>query len=152
MCIRDRRRGVHVLVGLLHVRVGGPDPFDGAPPEVAGGREHVVLVHEGEMLALASAGLLEGVAHHALHPEPGVDAGFDGHLGGGADAQRSPVAGVGALGALPDHDEVDARRGDLGDVQRAPHPEDCLLYTSAPPWPRLRRRTCSGRSSSSTTP
>ena len=45
----EDRRGVDVLVGGLDIRELGPDLLHGAPPEVAGMREDVVLVHEREV-------------------------------------------------------------------------------------------------------
>ncbi len=57
---------------------------------------------------MLAAGLceFEGVADHALGAEPGVHRDLGGDLVRGADADRSPVAGVRALGALADDDEV----------------------------------------------
>jgi hypothetical protein len=75
---------------------------------VAGEGEHVVLVHQGEVLAGAALGAGEGVAHDALDAEPGVDADLGRDLVRGAGAQEATVADVGALGALANDDEVDA--------------------------------------------
>ena len=91
------------------VRVLGTDLLDDAAVEVAGVDQHVVLVDQGELLP-AALGLLEGVAHHALD----ADGGVEGHLGGdleiGAGAQRASVADVRALGALAHHHEVHLAR------------------------------------------
>ena len=97
-----------MLVGGLDVGELRPDLLDGAPPQVTGMGEHVVLVHEREVLARAGLGAGEGVTHDALDAEAGVDAHLGGDLVGGAGAQRAAVADVRALGALADDDEVDA--------------------------------------------
>ena len=81
--------------------------------------EHVVLVHQGEVPAGAGGRAGEGVAHHALDAEAGVDADLGGDLVGRAGAQRAAVADVGALGALAHDDEVDAVRRHPLDGQRA---------------------------------
>ena len=62
---------------------------------------------QGELLARAALGAGEGVADDALDAERGVDRDLGGDLGRRTDAQRAAVAGVGALGALADHHEVD---------------------------------------------
>ena len=81
---------------------GGEDPL----PEPAGVHQHVVLVHQGDLVA-APGGPLEGVPDDALDAVRGVDADLGGDLGGGAGADDAAVADVQALGALADDDEVD---------------------------------------------
>ena len=115
----EDRRGVDVLVGHLDVRELRTHGLDGAPPQVPGVDEHVVLVHKGQVLARARLGTGEGIAHDPLHAIPGVDADLGRDLVRGVDAQRATVADIRALGALADDDEVDAVRGDARDVERA---------------------------------
>ena len=55
-------------------------------------------------------GQLEGVADAALDAHAGVDRALGGDLVRRALAQEAALAGVGALGVLADHDEVDVRR------------------------------------------
>ena len=112
----DGRR-VHVQVVDRHVGELGVHGLDRAAPQVAGVHEHVVLVHERELLARAGRGTREGVADHALDAERGVHADLVGHLVRGADADGAAVADVRALGALADHHEVDlARVAPAGDA------------------------------------
>ena len=93
-------------VGVLRLHL-----VEGALPEIAGEGEDVGLVHQGEVLARAALGQVEGEAHGALHAHAGVDAALGGHLVGRALPQRAALAGVGALGVLPDHDHVDVVLG-----------------------------------------
>lgn len=109
--------GVDVLVGHLDVRVAFADLVDGPQPQSPGEGQHVRFVHQCQMLATPSSPL-ERVGNHTPHTERGVHADFGGHLVGRADANRPAVAGVGSLGALAHHHEVDA--GIAG--QRAGHP------------------------------
>ena len=53
--------------------------------------------------------LVERVAHHAFDAEAGVGADLGGDLVRGLDTDRTASAGVRALGAFPDDDEVDIR-------------------------------------------
>ena len=111
-------------VGGLDVRELGADLLDGATPEVTGVGEHVVLVHEGEVLARARLRAGEGVTHDPLDAEARVDARLGGDLVGRADAQRTAVADVRALGALADDDEVQAlARHVVGEGARHPRVE-----------------------------
>ncbi len=109
--------GVDVLVGHLDVRVAFADLVDGPQPQSPGEGQHVGFVHQCQMLATPSSPL-ERVGNHTPHTERGVHADFGGHLVGRADANRPAVAGVGSLGALAHHHEVDARIAG----QRAGHP------------------------------
>ena len=113
--------GVDVVVGGGDVGVLGGDLVEGALPEVAGEGHDVRLVHEGEVLARPALGQVEGVADAALHAHAGVHAALGGHLVGRALAERAALAGVGALGVLPDHDHVDVvlgvREGPQVDVE-----------------------------------
>ena len=85
----DRRR-VHVQVVDRHVGELGVHGLDRAAPQVAGVHQHVVLVHERELLARAGRGAGERVAHHALDAERRVHADLVGHLvrRAHADARR----------------------------------------------------------------
>src|SRR4029079_7341266 len=104
-------RGVDVQVVGADLRVlgghGGEDPL----PEPAGVHQHVVLVHQGHLVA-APGGALEGVPYDALDAVRGVDAHLGGDLGGGAGTDDAAVADVQALGAFADDDEVDLTLGD----------------------------------------
>ena len=63
-------------------------------------------MHQRQVLApLRGPG--ERVAHDALDAERGVEADLGGDLVRGADADGATGAGVRALGALADDDEVD---------------------------------------------
>ena len=85
----------------------GSDDVERALPQVAGEREHVGLVHQGEVLAAAAArGELERVADAPLDTEPGVHRALGGHLVRRALAQHTALADVRTLGVLADHDEV----------------------------------------------
>ena len=99
--------GVHVAVVDGDLGVLGADGLHGAPPQVAGVDEHVVLVDEGEVLGRPGLGLGEGVADQALHPVGRVDADLGGDLVRRALAHDAAVTAVEALGALAHHDEVD---------------------------------------------
>ena len=78
-----------------------------ARPHGAGVDEHVGLVDQRELLARALLRTGEGVADDPLDAERRVEADLGGDLGGRAHADGAAVAGVGALGALADHHEVD---------------------------------------------
>ena len=67
----------------------------------------LVLWTRVSFLRGTALGAGERVADHPLDAERGVDADLGGDLGRRADAQRAAVAGVGTLGALADHHEVD---------------------------------------------
>ena len=104
---------------MLTSRELRPDLLDGAPPQVAGVGQHVVLVHEGEVPARSACRPGEGVAHDPLDAERGVDADLGRDLVRGPDPQGPAVADVGALGALADDDEVDAARRHARHVEGA---------------------------------
>ena len=72
--------------------------------------EHVVLVHERELLARPRLGPGERVPDHPLDAVRRVDRHLGGDLGRRTDPQRAAVADVRALGALADDDEVDLAR------------------------------------------
>ena len=97
-----------VARGDLRVLLG--DDVERALPEVAREGQHVLLVHQREVLALGAGGPVERVADAALHPEPRVDRPLRRDLVGSALAQEPALTGVGALGVLPDHLEVGLRR------------------------------------------
>ena len=109
---QEDRRGVDVQV------VDGDVGELRAPPRSTS-RDHtapawtstLVLWTRVSFLRGRRCGAGEGVADDALDAERGVDADLGGDLVRGADAQRAAVAGVGALGALADDDEVDLARG-----------------------------------------
>jgi hypothetical protein len=99
-------------VQVVHrdLRELGADLLDEPGVEPARVDQHVVLVHEGELLALPLGGQLEGVAHQPADAVGGVQGDLGGDLGVGAPAQAAAVARVGPLGALADHHEVDLPR------------------------------------------
>ena len=96
----------------------GTDLLDRAAPHVPGVRQHVVLVQQGQLLALTSLRPRERIAHDALSAETGVDAHLGGQFVGCADAQGAAVTGVRTFRALADDDEVDALRRNGIHVQR----------------------------------
>ena len=98
-----------MAVGGGDVGVLGRDLVEGALPEVAGEGEDVGLVDQGEVAAGAGLGLGEGEADAALDAPAGVDRALGGDLVGRALAQDAALAGVDALGVLPDDDGVDGR-------------------------------------------
>src|SRR5699024_6780856 len=104
----DHRR-VHVLVVHLDLGIFLPDGVHGTAPQVPGMDEHVVLVHERELLA-PRLGPGKGITYDPLHAVGGIDGDLGGDLVRGAHAQRSPIADVGALSAFPHDDEVDLTR------------------------------------------
>ena len=105
----DRRR-VHVQVVDRHVGELGVHGLDRAAPQVAGVHEHVVLVHQRQLLARTGGGTGERVADHTLDTERGVHADLVGHLVRRAHADGAAVADVRTLGALADDHEVDLAR------------------------------------------
>lgn len=109
-------RGIDVLIGDLDVGILLRNPVHGARPQAAREGQHVGLVHQGQVLATVLRAR-ERIAHHALDAECRVDADLGRHLVRRADAQRTAVAGVRALGAFTHHDEVDGRIAD----ERARH-------------------------------
>ena len=78
------------------------DVVERALPEVAGEREHVGLVHEREVLALARRRELERVPHAALDAHPRVHRALGGDLVRRALAQEAALPRVHALGVLAD--------------------------------------------------
>ncbi len=112
----DRRR-VDVEVVDGHVGELRRDRVDDPRPQRAGVHQHVGLVDQRQLPAGPPGRAGEGVAHDALDAVRRVQADLGGDLGRRAGAQPTAVAGVGTLGALADHDEVDVagvgqRRGD----------------------------------------
>ena len=112
-------RGIDVAVVDRNVGEVGRDCLDRAGPQIAGVHEHIVLVHQGELVPRARRRAGKRVAHHPLDAVGGVDALFGGDLVWRALAQESTSAGIGTLGAFADHQEVDVGRADPG--QRARH-------------------------------
>src|SRR5262249_28469775 len=101
------RVDVQVVGGDLGVLRG--HPVEGVRPQVAREGQHVVLVDQGELLARAGLGAGERVTDDSLDAVGRVDGDLGGDLVLGARADGAAVAGVRALGALADHDEVDLR-------------------------------------------
>src|SRR5690606_8047215 len=64
--------GVDVVVGRAHLGVLGGHLVENPLPQVAGVGEHVGLVHQGQVLAAAPLGEVEGVADAALDAHAGV--------------------------------------------------------------------------------
>ena len=67
----------------------------------------LVLCTSVRCLRGRDCGQLEGVADAALDADAGVDRALGGDLVRRALAQEAALAGVGALGVLADHHEVD---------------------------------------------
>ena len=107
---------IDVLVVVGDLRVFLADLVDDALPHITGVDEHVLLVHQGDVL-LALHSKLEGVTHHTLHTVCGVDGHLGGHLLRGVAAHRAAGTAVQTFGAFTHHHEVDVagvgeRRGD----------------------------------------
>ena len=100
--------GVDVVVGGGDVGELGRDRLERALPQVAGEREHVGLVDQREVLALARLREVERVAHAPLDAHAGVHRALRRDLVRRALAQEPALAGVGTLGVLADDDHVDA--------------------------------------------
>ena len=83
----------------------GRDVVERALPQIAGEREHVGLVDERDVLALACRRQLERVPHAAFDAHPGVDRALRRDLVRRALAQRATLTDVRALGVLADDDE-----------------------------------------------
>ncbi len=98
--------GVHVQVVGGHVGVLVGDRPEDAVPQPARVDQHVVLVHQGHLLA-APHRPLEGVTNHPLDTAGGVHAHLVGHLERGAGLHRAADAAVQAFGALAHHHKVD---------------------------------------------
>ena len=100
-------RGVDVRVrdrdlGELH-----RDLFDDPAPQLAGVHQHIGLVHQRQVPARPAGRSAERVPHHPLDAEVGVQRDLGGDLVHGVLAQQAAVSGVRALGALPQHQQVD---------------------------------------------
>ena len=104
-------------VGDGDVRVLHRDLLHHPAPQLPGVHQHVRLVHQRQVLARPPGRPLERVPDHPLHAEVGVQRHLGGDLVRGVLAQQSAVAGVRALGALPQHHQVDG----LVAGQRARH-------------------------------
>ena len=94
------------LYAVVDLRVLGGDLVERAVPQATGERQHVGLVHQREVLALAAGGELERVADAALDAHPCVDRTLRGDLERRAGAQHATLPDVRALGVLADHDEL----------------------------------------------
>src|SRR5699024_6861047 len=81
------------------------DLINGALPQVTSVDQHVGLVHQGQLLT-AVLRAVESITHNALNTVTGVLRNLRGHLMLSALAQGAAVAGVQALGAFADNDEV----------------------------------------------
>ena len=77
-------------------------------------REHVVLVHQRQLVTRSLVAALERVADDALDAERGVQALLGRHLVRRAPAQDAAGAGVRTLGPFAHHDHVDVGRGLAG--------------------------------------
>ena len=98
---------MQVVVGDLRVFLG--HLVDDALPHVAGVDEHVLLVHQRDVLATLHRQLI-GVPHHALHAVRGVDGDLGGDLGRSVATNRSAGTAVQAFGAFTHDHEVDVTR------------------------------------------
>ena len=97
---------INVLVVVGDLRVFLADLVDDALPHITGVDEHVLLVHQGDVL-LALHSELEGVTHHTLHTVCGIDGHLGGHLLRGVAAHRAAGTAVQTFGAFTYHHEVD---------------------------------------------
>ena len=88
------------------------------PPRHADG-DAVALGGDGELLALAAVGQLEGIAHDAVGAVAGEDRFLDHDLALGAGEQAAAQVGVFAFGVLAHDEEIDVARALAG--QRARH-------------------------------
>ena len=101
-----------MLVSRAYLRELHAHLVNGPSPQVAGVNQDVVLVHKGQVLALACLCAGEGIADNALHAIAGVDADLGRDLGWRTDAHRATVANVRPFGALTHDDKVDATARD----------------------------------------
>ncbi len=112
--VEARRIGHHVDGGGVDVAVRRPptsgnsraDLVDRALPQSRRRTTSTLVLWTSVSCLRRVCRQREGVAHHALAPNR-VLTRLGGDLVRGADADRAAVAGVRALGALADHDEVD---------------------------------------------
>ena len=96
---------------VLHGDVGEllPHLRDSALPQRAGVRQHIRLVHPGQLPAPRLCAI-KGIADDALNAEAGVLGDLAGHLVGGSAPQTPAVATVEPLGPLAHDNEVDRAR------------------------------------------
>ena len=99
-----------MLVIVLYARVFFGNAVDNLLPHRTSVNQHIVLVNQGDLLAVAGRSKFERVAHGALNTECGVDRNFVCNLVRGANADCSTVTYVRTLGAFANHDEVDLAR------------------------------------------
>ena len=85
------------------------DLINGALPQVTSVDQHIGLVYQGQLLT-AVLRAVESITHNALNTVTGVLRNLRGDFVLSALAQGAAVAGVQALGAFADHDEVNLTR------------------------------------------
>ena len=105
---------MQVVVRDLRVFLG--HLVDDALPHIASVDQHVLLMHQGDMLP-ALHGELERVTHHAFDAIGGIDGNLGGHLVRGVATDRTAGTAVQAFGAFAHDHEVNVtgvgeRRGD----------------------------------------
>ena len=119
------------------------DLVEGPLPQVTGEREHVGLVHQGQVVAGPPLGQVVCEAHAPLGAEARVDGALRRHLQGSAAAEEAPLTRVGPLGVLPGDDEVE--RAPAGSREARERPQvDVEVELEAhpkeqPPLQRARR-------------
>ena len=99
-------RSIDMVVRGSDVRVFACHEIERALPQIAGEREHVCLVHERHVLALASVRELEGVTNTALDAHACVDTSLRCHLVCGSTAQDAAFTHIRPFGVLANHDEI----------------------------------------------
>ena len=93
-----------------HTRILGSHAIHSVLPEPAGVYQNVVLVHQGQLLAIALGCNIEGIANGAFNAVGGVHRNLIGNLVLGANANGATVTHIGALGAFANHHEIHTAR------------------------------------------
>src|SRR6202011_1716716 len=103
--------GVDVVVGRGDVGKLQGNLIEGSLPKVTCEGKHVGLVNQRQVPAVPGPGQIEGEPYAALHSEAGVDRSLGRDLGHGPPTQEASLAGIGALGVLSDHGDVNRDAG-----------------------------------------
>ena len=95
---------VEMFVGVGASRVR--DLFDQAKPNLAGVNQDVGLVNQCDVLAFAVCREVEGILNRSANTECGVYRNLIGYLLRSANANRTAVANIWALGAFANNHEI----------------------------------------------
>src|SRR5579875_126431 len=108
------RRRVNVTIIDADAGKFGGYLADRPGPQISGVHQHVVLVDDGEFPPRPARRTGERVADHPRDPKCGIHALFGGDFLRRPAPEETTRAGVGTLGALPHHEEIDLLRLDVG--------------------------------------